>query len=54
MAALGVSCELTPLLVQPVGAADDEGHLQDDEHDEQPVGLNSLHEVIVSTGFYLD
>ena len=51
MAALGVSCELTPLLVQP---AEHEDHLHDAEHDDQPVGLDSLHGVIVSTGFYLD
>ena len=54
MAAMGVSCELTPLLVQPVGAAEHEDHLHDAEHDDQPVGLDSLHGVIVSTGFYLD
>ena len=55
LAAMGVSCELTALLVHPVAVDADvqEEHLHG-EDDEQAIGLDSLHGVMMSTGFYLD
>ena len=54
-ATLPTAVELGPLLVQPHPDQADQGqdHLLQ-EHDDQGAGLDTLHGVITSTGFYLD
>ena len=51
LAALSVSCELRPLLVQQLGDAVDVPVVDDVEV--QAANLDTLHNVMVSTGFYL-
>ena len=53
LAAMDMSCDLTTLLVQPVDVDVHDEHLYGAD-DEQVIGLDSLHGVMMSTGFYLD
>ena len=55
LVALTMSCNLTSLTVQPIGVIEeDQAHHHLVEQEKQAVKLESLHEVIVSTGFYLE
>ena len=54
LAALSVSCDLQHLVVQQLGAVHDEADQSDIEVEQQPGNLDTLHNVMVSTGVYLD
>ena len=55
LAAMTISCDLTPLGVhQPGPVGDVEEVSDDDDQEEQPVNFDTLYDVMVSTGFALD
>ena len=54
LAAVSVSCDLHPLVVQQVEASHDDVPGQVDDEVDHASDLDTLHKVMVSTGFYLD
>ena len=54
LAAWSISCGLEPLVVQQLGAVDDVPDQLDLEVEQQPGNLDTLHNVMLSKGVYLD